>query len=215
MVCLRFYAIIIFSSWYRHFRACCTLSSTREGTGAFVPLCFHITDLRLYPQIKMNSWWIGTWWLAYKICHLGSNLWFSKRVHSKCWEKNIFRDLKTNGCDKMSYYYFWLHQVLVGAPTIFSCGMWDPVPWPEIEPGPHALGPRSLSHWTIREVPKIISWLIVLWQILQEKIVNATFQVLTWLKLVFYSYKNWRIAYKTLGSHLLPWMSWKYHPIFI
>ena len=34
-----------------------------------------------------------------------------------------------------------------------SCGMWDPVPWLGIEPGPLALGARSLSHWTTREAP--------------------------------------------------------------
>ena len=33
-----------------------------------------------------------------------------------------------------------------------SWGMWDLVPWPEIEPGPLALEAWSLSHWTIREV---------------------------------------------------------------
>ena len=31
--------------------------------------------------------------------------------------------------------------------------MWDLVPWPGIKPRPPALGARSLSHWTIREVP--------------------------------------------------------------
>ena len=39
-----------------------------------------------------------------------------------------------------------------------SCGMWDLVPWPEIEPGPPALGIWHLSHWTTREVPVISSW---------------------------------------------------------
>ena len=34
-----------------------------------------------------------------------------------------------------------------------SCSMWDLVPWPQIEPGPPALGARWLSHWTTREVP--------------------------------------------------------------
>ena len=34
-----------------------------------------------------------------------------------------------------------------------SCGMWDLVPRPGIEPGPPALGARSLNHWTTREVP--------------------------------------------------------------
>ena len=35
-----------------------------------------------------------------------------------------------------------------------SCGMWDLVPWPGIEPRPAALGVQSLSHWTVREVPQ-------------------------------------------------------------
>ena len=33
---------------------------------------------------------------------------------------------------------------------IFSCGMWDLVPWPGIEPGPFALGAQSLNHWTTK-----------------------------------------------------------------
>ena len=36
-----------------------------------------------------------------------------------------------------------------------SCGMWDLVPWPEIKPGPPALGAQNLNHWTTVEVP---SW---------------------------------------------------------
>ena len=36
-----------------------------------------------------------------------------------------------------------------------SCGMWDLVPWPGIEPGPPALGAWSLSLWTTREVPTL------------------------------------------------------------
>ena len=34
----------------------------------------------------------------------------------------------------------------------FSCGMWDLVPGPGIEPGHPALGACSLSHWITREV---------------------------------------------------------------
>ena len=33
-----------------------------------------------------------------------------------------------------------------------SCGMWDPVPQPGMEPGPPARGMLSLSHWTTRGV---------------------------------------------------------------
>ena len=60
----------------------------------------------------------------------------------------------------MFIYYFWLCRVLVLACGIFSCsmwtlscGVWDPVPWPGIQPGPLAVGVQSLlSHWTTREV---------------------------------------------------------------
>ena len=31
---------------------------------------------------------------------------------------------------------------------LFSCSMWDLVPWPEIPPRPPALGACNLSHWT-------------------------------------------------------------------
>ena len=34
-----------------------------------------------------------------------------------------------------------------------SGSMWDLVPQPGIEPRPSALGTRSLSHWTTRDVP--------------------------------------------------------------
>ena len=44
-------------------------------------------------------------------------------------------------------------RIFVATCRIFSCGMWDLVPWPGIEPGPPALGARSLSHRTTREVP--------------------------------------------------------------
>ena len=32
-----------------------------------------------------------------------------------------------------------------------GCGIWDPVAGPGMEPGPPALGARSLTHWTTRE----------------------------------------------------------------
>ena len=50
--------------------------------------------------------------------------------------------------------YIWLHQIFVVALRIFSCGIWDLVPRPVIEPEPPTLGACSLSHWTTREVPE-------------------------------------------------------------
>ena len=40
----------------------------------------------------------------------------------------------------------------------FTCSNQDLIPRPGIEPGPPALGAPSLSHWTIREVPELESW---------------------------------------------------------
>ena len=37
-----------------------------------------------------------------------------------------------------------------------SCGMWDLVPQPGIEPRIPALGAWSLSHWTTSEVPRLM-----------------------------------------------------------
>ena len=55
------------------------------------------------------------------------------------------------------YLFIWLFRVLIVACRIFSCliwtlrfGLWNLVSWPGIEPGPPALGARSLSHWTTR-----------------------------------------------------------------
>ena len=43
--------------------------------------------------------------------------------------------------------------IYVTAPGL-SCSTWDLVPWPGIEPSPPALGARSLSHWTTKEIPR-------------------------------------------------------------
>ena len=37
-----------------------------------------------------------------------------------------------------------------------SCSRQDPVLWPRMEPGPPVLEAGSLSHWTIREVPRLL-----------------------------------------------------------
>ena len=47
---------------------------------------------------------------------------------------------------------------LVLACRLSGCGFWASgilVPWPGIESGPPAIGSWSLSHWTLREVPKL------------------------------------------------------------
>ena len=38
-----------------------------------------------------------------------------------------------------------------------SCGMWDLVPWPGIEPGCSSLRAQRVSHWTSRETPCVFS----------------------------------------------------------
>ena len=61
-------------------------------------------------------------------------------------------------CFKFIFIYFiWLCHVSATASGTFSCGMWDLVSWPRMEPGASALGAQSLSHWTIREVPLLFN----------------------------------------------------------
>ena len=40
----------------------------------------------------------------------------------------------------------------IAACKLFSCRIWNPVPWPGIEPWPPALRERSLSYWATRKV---------------------------------------------------------------
>ena len=47
----------------------------------------------------------------------------------------------------------YLFVCLFGFKQGFSCGMWDLVPWPGVEPKPPASRVQSLSHWTTREAP--------------------------------------------------------------
>ena len=52
-------------------------------------------------------------------------------------------------CSMWDLFFFFLVTVY----RILSYGIWDLVPWSEIEPRPPALGFQSLHHWTNREVP--------------------------------------------------------------
>ena len=45
-----------------------------------------------------------------------------------------------------------------------SCGMWDLVAWPWIKPGSSVREAWSLSHWTMRKVPKIL-FFFLMWTI--------------------------------------------------
>ena len=45
---------------------------------------------------------------------------------------------------------------LFGCTGNFSCGMWDLVPWPGLEPWPPALGVQSLSYCTTRGVSHVL-----------------------------------------------------------
>ena len=49
-----------------------------------------------------------------------------------------------------------MRDLLVVACGIFSCSVWDLVPWPGIKTGPPALGAHSLSQWTTREIPRVL-----------------------------------------------------------
>ena len=58
------------------------------------------------------------------------------------------------GADQLLLYLFLNVYLFIHlAPPGLSCGMWDLIPSPGIEPGTPVLGARSLSHRTTGQVP--------------------------------------------------------------
>ena len=60
------------------------------------------------------------------------------------------------GWERACWCYYHYHYELIntfGTALGLSCGMWDLVPWPEIQPGSPALRMKSLSRWTTWEIP--------------------------------------------------------------
>lgn len=55
-------------------------------------------------------------------------------------------------------YFLCLCQVLPTARSIFSCSVWDLVPWPGAEPRTLALGTWSFSDWTTRKSQEFYSF---------------------------------------------------------
>ena len=81
---------------------------------------------------------------AFKMCIAGCR-W---KLISCCIHTFFFSFFKGVGFLIDPFYLFiWL--VAQG----LSCGMWDLVSWPGIEPRPPALGAQSLSRWATPEVP--------------------------------------------------------------
>ena len=65
-------------------------------------------------------------------------------IHSHSTEKTEQMLLRFHSTNPQTFFYFslfWLCRVSAGARWMFSCGMWDPVPQPGIEPGPPCIGP--------------------------------------------------------------------------
>ena len=59
------------------------------------------------------------------------------------------KDKLVSNCVFFLFYFLFIY---LTAPS-FSCGMWNLLPWPGIEPRHPALERQSLSHWTTMEVP--------------------------------------------------------------
>ena len=91
---------------------------------------------------------------------LQDNLVSSTHRHCKKSSKNREwgREIKGQRTYRLLFFFLSLFKkkhIIYLAALGLSCGMWDLVPWPGIEPGPHALGAQSLTHWTTREVPRL------------------------------------------------------------
>ena len=63
------------------------------------------------------------------------------------------------------FIFIWLLQVSIIANRIFSCSMWDPVPWPGIKPRPPALGAWGLSHLDHQGSPLSWALIVALWSV--------------------------------------------------
>ena len=94
------------------------------------------------------------------ICHLGT--WqlplTSHKVCFLCHSFLIFIYLLDCPKSQLPHTGFFLvvaFGMLVAVCGIYSCSVWDLVPWPGIEPGLWALEAQCFHHfhWTIREVP--------------------------------------------------------------
>ena len=107
-----------------------------------------LSDALRPPSILKGSWWPCSDPLVKLSCCLGS----------ECSSGHALPLGLGFPCllflKKYFYYclFIWLCWVLVVACWVFSCSMWNLVPWPGIEPGPSAMEAQSLSHWPTREV---------------------------------------------------------------
>ena len=112
-----------------------------------------------------------SWKLLHSQCpHLDGRLWATfLGVHSEGQAKHSTQRPYHTGSwcvfsewsHPLSFFIFyflftWLCQVLVVAHGIFSCGMWNLVPWLGIRPRAPALGTWIPIHWTTRKVPPLI-----------------------------------------------------------
>ena len=100
---------------------------------------------------------------------------------------------------KTWYYYLWPYLFLLIFIFIYlaalglSGSVWALVSWPEIEPGPPALGAQSLSHWTTKEVPMALS--------LSYQITHSTWYKKHHFPLVFISPCVTTISVRSASNH--------------
>ena len=108
------------------------------------------------------------------------------------WDNKLFTDWADISFLKKIIYY-------LAVPGL-SCGMWDLVPWPGIEPGLSALGAWKFSFWTTREVCPM-SWSFHYlqmahsnWYILieSESLRTHLFQVILMCVQVWKHLKRWK-----------------------
>ena len=102
------------------------------------------------------AWWVGPGLLpclsgwagrsqGHQV-HLSSIHWCGARQYLGL---EVYSTCLLNQC--LSFFmYLFIYLAALG----LSCGMWDQVPWPRIEPGPPTLVAQSLSPWSPREVPE-------------------------------------------------------------
>ena len=79
------------------------------------------------------------------------------------------------------YVFIWLLWVLAVACGIFSCSIWNLVPWPGIESQPPASGAQSLNCWTTWEVLEKLFKVVCIWiKLCREQHIEKTHLAQAW-----------------------------------
>ena len=125
------------------------------------------TERKSFPFSHIHSFihsFLSVWTHGFLLYWVVYNLLLFCCSHSPKWDKLPTGTLSSWALcpfDTSLWFFFliFIYLAILG----LSCGMWDLVPWPDMEPGPPALEAWSLSHWTPEKFQHMP---VILWELL-------------------------------------------------